>query len=318
MEQDKIELNETHVKCPICSKELKIIQSRHIKLHGFTLDEFKSKFPEAKLISDVHKKKLLKATEIRSKLSYDNKWSDAAKENNRKAKEKLRTKEPRMYDIKLWNMDPDKCKNCSNDLPFELAGRKFCDKKECLRIAHSQGSKFVTEHGKSMMGVSKKFRNEDGSRKSFDYLCKYCRDTVAENQVMSNNRKVCNTCKSLNLQKRQKNMSEIKKYRSKCSFKFSLNDFPNEFDFSLIEKYGWYSAANRGNNLNGISRDHMISIMYGFKNEIPAEIISHPANCRLMQHKDNVSKYDKCSLTIKELLENIAIWDKKYGGEYGS
>lgn len=62
----------------------------------------------------------------------------------------------------------------------------------------------------------------------------------------------------------------------------------------------------------------MISIMYGFKNEIPAEIISHPANCRLMQHKDNVSKYDKCSLTIKELLENIAIWDKKYGGEYGS
>jgi endogenous inhibitor of DNA gyrase (YacG/DUF329 family) len=102
-------------------------------------------------------------------------------------------------------------------------------------------------------------------------------------------------------------------YRADCAFAFNLKDYPEEFDFSLVEQHGWYSAANRGNNLTGVSRDHMVSVRYGFDNNIPAEHIKHPANCRLLIHSENSSKGTKNHITYEELLNRIAAWDQKYG-----
>jgi len=104
----------------------------------------------------------------------------------------------------------------------------------------------------------------------------------------------------------------IKRYRQLCEFNFSLNEYPNEFDFTLIEKHGWYSAKNRGNNSNGINRDHMYSVKDGFINRINPKILSHPANCKLMTHIDNITKKDKSSITLNELLERIKKWNLKY------
>ena len=101
-------------------------------------------------------------------------------------------------------------------------------------------------------------------------------------------------------------------YRFQCQFKFNLKDYPEEFDFSLIEKYGWYLAKNRGDNLNGVSRDHIVSVRFGFDNKIDPSIISHPANCQLLRHNDNVSKHKKSSMTIDELLAKIQKWDDRY------
>lgn len=36
--------------------------------------------------------------------------------------------------------------------------------------------------------------------------------------------------------------------------------------------------------------DHKISIKFGFDNNIPAEVISHPSNLWLIWHKDNMGK----------------------------
>ena len=105
---------------------------------------------------------------------------------------------------------------------------------------------------------------------------------------------------------------DIKRYREACKFKFSLNWFPLEFDFDLIKKYGWYKAKNHGNNLNGVSRDHMYSIMDGYINRVDPKILSHPANCKLMLHRDNSSKRNKSSITLEELKKRIDSWDKKY------
>ena len=118
-------------------------------------------------------------------------------------------------------------------------------------------------------------------------------------------------CNCANKSRRRKDGSLIA-YRQACVFKFALNDYPDEFDFSLIEKYGWYRPKNRGNNLNGISRDHMVSVRYGFDNDIDPEIISHPANCQLMRHKENVSKHIYCEITLEELQERIEVWNNKY------
>ena len=91
-----------------------------------------------------------------------------------------------------------------------------------------------------------------------------------------------------------------------------MNDYPDEFDFELIEQYGWYKAKNRGNNLNGVSRDHMYSVKEGFLNKVDPKILAHPANCRLIRHNDNVSKGSKSTITLEQLLERIRIWNKKY------
>lgn len=101
-------------------------------------------------------------------------------------------------------------------------------------------------------------------------------------------------------------------YRHDCAFTFALSDFPDEFDFSLIEKYGWYKAANHGNNLNGVSRDHMYSVKDGFINNVDPKIISHPANCKLVLQRYNSSKYSKSSITLEQLMDRIQKWDIKY------
>lgn len=98
------------------------------------------------------------------------------------------------------------------------------------------------------------------------------------------------------------------RYRQLCEFKFSLKDYPDRFDFKLIEEYGWYKAKNRGDNLGGVSRDHMYSVKDGYINDIDPEIIAHPANCRLIRHYDNSKKKDKSSVTLEELMERITNW----------
>lgn len=105
----------------------------------------------------------------------------------------------------------------------------------------------------------------------------------------------------------------VERYRQLCEFKFNLKDYPDEFDFALIEGYGWYKAKNRGDNPNGVSRDHMYSVKRGYLNNIDPYYISHPANCKLMRHNDNNRKKIDCSLTIEELIERVNKWDEKYG-----
>lgn len=111
------------------------------------------------------------------------------------------------------------------------------------------------------------------------------------------------------------NRTELVNYRADCKFNFNLSDYPEEFDFQLVTEHGWYSAKNRGNNIYGVSRDHMLSVRHGFDNDIDPKILAHPANCKLMLHSDNVSKLSKCSITLDELLIKIAEWDKQYLGD---
>jgi hypothetical protein len=102
-------------------------------------------------------------------------------------------------------------------------------------------------------------------------------------------------------------------YRKRCCFKFSLNTYPEEFDFSLIIANGWYKAANHGNNLKGVSRDHIFSVSNAVQQGIDPYYISHPANCKLLLQSENASKSDNSLITIYELINKVNDWNKKYG-----
>jgi hypothetical protein len=101
-------------------------------------------------------------------------------------------------------------------------------------------------------------------------------------------------------------------YRNQCRFRFNVYDYPQEFDLKLLKKYGLYSPTNRKNNLNGISRDHIYSVYDGYVNKIDPQILSHPANCRLIKQNENSKKHKKSEITLIALKKKIYIWDKKY------
>lgn len=104
------------------------------------------------------------------------------------------------------------------------------------------------------------------------------------------------------------NKSGIVRYRQLCEFKFNVFDFPNRFDTSLIEKYGMYKAKNRGDNPEGISRDHMYSVKDGYLNGVDPHYVSHPANCELMKHDNNKIKHSKSSISLNELYFRVDNW----------
>ena len=97
-----------------------------------------------------------------------------------------------------------------------------------------------------------------------------------------------------------------------AKFNFNLASYPEEFDFSLIEKVGWYSPTNKKNNLGGVSRDHILSVKFGFINDVDPKIIAHPANCQLLPHNENISKNHRSHISLEDLLIRIESWNQKY------
>ena len=188
-------------------------------------------------------------------------------------------------------------------------------------------------------------RTEESKKKTSESLIKYARENgmkISQDAFQEN--KVCPICgkifhtirieqitcskqcgqkfKVLNKlnQKFENITDDIKKgkflydlYRKQCSFKFALNQFPTEYDFSIIKDNGWYKAKNHGDNLYGVSRDHIFSVYEGFKQQIDPYYISHPANCKLLLQSENASKCSNCGMTIEELKNKIKEWNEKYG-----
>src|SRR5208337_1216727 len=106
-------------------------------------------------------------------------------------------------------------------------------------------------------------------------------------------------------------MKSKRQYRHRCKFKFNVHDYPRIFDLNLLEQHGWYVPTNcktRPSNLNGVSKDHLLSIDEGFDKKIDPSVMSHPANCNLILHTDNDSKSNKSSIKIDELLDKINNW----------
>lgn len=201
-----------------------------------------------------------------------------------------------------------KCLCCGEEFAPTHARSKYCSKSCAAKITNKnrKGKKrLFSEEGLSNLRKSALINLHSGGKIKINRYCKHC------NEIIQTKSKVfCSiSCKR---EYDRRNLSEYQIYRRECQFKFNLSDFPDEFNFTLIENHGWYKAKNKGNNLNGVSRDHMVSISYGFKNKINPNIIGHPANCELMIHNNNSKKHSKCTITLNELLLKIKEWNIKY------
>jgi hypothetical protein len=176
--------------------------------------------------------------------------------------------------------------------------------KSCQRDYRSKSnSRIVSEITKAKISATMK------SKSTINKIEKNC--LVCDGIHYNKNRKTCSK-ECLSKYKKRTKKEGYSLYRHLCKFDFNLADYPTEFDFSLIEQYGWYKAKNRGDNSNGVSRDHMLSVRYAFDNNIDPKIVKHPANCQLLQHRKNSSKNTKCDISLNELLERISEWNRKY------
>ena len=102
------------------------------------------------------------------------------------------------------------------------------------------------------------------------------------------------------------NLTEKELYYRQCQFSFGFR-YPQIQGYNLIKQYGIFSPTS---NIDGVSRDHIISIIYGWENKIPPEMISHPANCQIVRHIDNIRKSTRCSITVEELANRIKLWEQ--------
>ena len=119
--------------------------------------------------------------------------------------------------------------------------------------------------------------------------------------------RIANTSKALRGLRRTTDEVKLKRiiYKEQCMFNLAgIIHLVEGYD--LLCTYGMYNSRK---NPLGVVRDHIISIEFGFQNNIDPAIISHPANCRFITHKDNARKGMRCAVTLDELLERINKWN---------
>jgi hypothetical protein len=200
-----------------------------------------------------------------------------------------------------------KCFNCNAEILYENRHNTYCSNSCSAKITnigkkHSENSKLKISAALVEYYSDKKVKYSD---KKVKYYCISC-----NKEVSRSGRKYCSK-NCYNFETR-KNMSNFKKYKLECKFKFSISQYPAEFESNLIKEFGWYKPTNRGNNLNGVSRDHIYSIAEGFQNNVDPNFISHPANCRIITQRENSSKWKKSLISLEELMIKITQWDLKY------
>jgi hypothetical protein len=189
-----------------------------------------------------------------------------------------------------------KCKECGVD--FEAltnSGAKFCTRS--CSVSSNNKNKIKSEETKEKIRSSvHKYLDSIPKKRDTKKVkrCRYCSEVINDKY-----KRICTTCKN----------QYYVVYRAVCKFDFNVYDYPDKFNLDLIDRFGWYLPSNRGNNIDGVSRDHMFSVRDGFRLGILPEIVKHPANCNLMLHKDNNVKKTKSSITITQLLERIKNWE---------
>ena len=184
------------------------------------------------------------------------------------------------------------CFKCDKEFEVEEKEKKFPQKEKyfCERsCANNRGtmSEKTKEKVRSKLIKPRKAK-----------ICEFCKQEHYLNRMFCSDECLKNF--------RNINRTEKRIYQIACSFNFKVYDFPEYFEMSLVEKLGWYHPTK---NPEGVSRDHKISVSFGWKNKIDPKIISHPCNCEIMIFKDNQMKQTNCSLKIEQLEKDIGEWD---------
>jgi len=140
--------------------------------------------------------------------------------------------------------------------------------------------------------------NIDGKNSKFIVECNngHTSKKCYNNFTNKNKKFICSKCfyDSISLNLSKEDMLIIKNYSRTIR--------------SMTKKtYKQYKNIINPNNLkisfNTYHIDHKFSVAEGFRNNLPPEILSAKENLQILTQHNNLSKQDKCSITLDELIE---------------
>jgi hypothetical protein len=244
----------------------------------------------------------------------------------------------------LYLHTPNYCKNCNTTLRYKDRKNKFCSKSCAASFSNKtrvlNGYQITDEHKIKTSNTLKSKRSTLTS-----YTCKVCKSihyTKERKQQCCYNKKTIHQVRKITAYETKTtpyaystikyctckickcNFTSITQLqycsvctttkvlqRSRYRFKFNIFNYPDLFDIPKLIEVGFYSAGGKSGawNINGLSRDHRVSITDAITNGYDPYYISHPCNCELMVHSQNTRKHTKSSLSYSDLVYQVDQYD---------
>ena len=198
--------------------------------------------------------------------------------------------------------DPRYCAECNEILPFEKKHNTYCNSSCAAKYNNKHRTPIQREQQRQAIKAhyANKPRQSPGMKHMYSKI--HYKTCLCDTEFIAryHTQKYCSSlCKE----------ATVITYRRACKFKINNKDHALLFNGELIAKYGWYAPSNsKSPNLSGVSWDHLYRIEEGFKNKVPAEILSHPANAELVPHDIN-RKRTQSMITLEQLYDRIATWN---------
>lgn len=210
------------------------------------------------------------------------------------------------------------CEYCNTKFEYNFPTQKYCS-KSCGNYNRNH-----TEETKKKISesISSRPRKKKGvpTKRLYKYRYK-SKNKRKPKEVVGEFEKLfickCTNCSFIGSYRKQtrycKNCSHCysENGRAKYSFTFNVYDFPDLFDLDFIERVGWRKTKGENININGVSRDHRVSVHEAILNGYDPFYIKHPLNCQIMLHSDNQSKGTQSSITYEDLVHMVDLYDKK-------
>lgn len=207
-----------------------------------------------------------------------------------------------------------KCEYCENDFEYNFQSQKYCSvscgnhnrvvSEETKRKISASVSKLPRKIKKTPTKAlynSKKNKIDKKLVGEFSklYICK-CKNCSFIGSYRSQTG-YCHNCKHC----------YTENGRAKFIFTFNVYHYPDLFDLEFINKHGWRKTKGNNININGVSRDHKVSVRDAIKYNYDPYYIKHPLNCEIMLHEQNQQKGTNSSISYEELIKLVDDYESK-------
>jgi len=181
--------------------------------------------------------------------------------------------------------------------------QRFCDRPCSIAYRRAQSNHQITDHCLNCQATL--------SHKPFNKFCSQSCAATYNNSRRDSQVRVKQRATLMSTLERQGLVRTDEKeiYKVACSFKFNIFQYPEIPGYNMLLEQGVFNSRTKK---HGVVRDHIVSKEFGWRNQVPPEIISHPANCQFISNEDNIKKSANCDMSLEELLVRIKIWEETH------
>lgn len=251
--------------------------------------------------------------------------------------------------VAAYQENPTLCKQCIKPLSFEKRRNQFCSTSCAASFSNQTrlGSGWtLSPESRLKTAESVRAHHAANPRKEISgigpkvYKCRQCKQTHLTKQESStccprrtrkwikldqtlivgpfSKLKIC-TCKSCSINfvhRSQVQLCDQCRFQSSCQraqyrFRFNVYHYPDLFDLDNLNKVGFYAPGGKSGawNVDGLSRDHRVSVADAIKFGYNSYYITHPVNCELMTQLKNDQKNAKSSISYETLIKLVTAYD---------